>query len=107
MTQQSIETIKRDYPYQYFGAHPSQNETIFRVYAPRATRVSLLREGNGWDCFAETMTKNDEGVWEITIPENLTWKEYKYYIENHSDYLGQPYEMSRIDPFSPQLAVTW
>ena len=71
MTQQSIETIKRDYPYQYYGTHPNENETTFRVYAPRATRVSLLREGNGWDCFAETMTKNEEGVWEITVPENL------------------------------------
>ncbi len=107
MKEASIETIKRDYPYQYFGAQANQTETTFRVYAPRATRVNLMREGNGWDGFAEPMTRNEEGVWEITIPENLTWSEYKYYIENNNDYLSEPYAMGRIDPFSPQLAVTW
>ncbi|MGK7959178.1 alpha-amylase family glycosyl hydrolase [Crocosphaera sp.] len=107
MKQLSLETIKQDYPYQYFGAHATKTETTFRVYAPRATGVSLVRDGNGWDRFAEPMQKNEEGVWEITIAENLTWSEYKYYIENNSDYLSQPYGMARIDPFSPQLAATW
>lgn len=101
------ETIRRDYPYQYFGAHANKTETCFRVYAPQATFVGLMREKNGWNPKAEPMKRNDDGVWEITIQENLTWSEYKYYIENHNDYLSEPYQMARIDPFSPQLAVTW
>lgn len=105
--QLSLEVIKRDYPYQYFGAHANEKETVFRVYAPHATYVSLIRDGNGWNNKAEPMTLNAEGIWEITIPENLTWTEYKYYIENTNNYLETPYKMARIDPFSPQLAVTW
>ncbi len=106
MKKKSLETIKRDYPYQYFGAHVNKSETMFRVYAPRATGVALMRSGNGWDYLAEPMKQNGDGVWEITIIEDLRWSEYKYYIENSNKYLREPYKMARIDPFSPQLAVT-
>ncbi len=106
MKKKSLETIKRDYPYQYFGAHVNKSETMFRVYAPRATGVALMRSGNGWDYLAEPMKQNGDGVWEITILEDLRWSEYKYYIENSNKYLSEPYKMARIDPFSPQLAVT-
>ena len=96
----SLESIKRDYPYQYFGAHVNQQQTCFRLYAPNATSVSLMREENGWNHQAEIMKQNKDGVWEITVAQDLTWKEYKYYIENHNDYLSKPYQMARIDPFS-------
>nr|AFP43336.1 starch branching enzyme 3 [Cyanobacterium sp. CLg1] len=103
----SPETIERDYPYLYFGAHVNRNQTVFRVYAPNATGVWLMREGNNWSQKAESLTKNHDGVWEITIEEDLTYCQYKYWIENNSDYLETPYQMARIDPFSPQLASSW
>ncbi|MBN2713134.1 MAG: alpha amylase C-terminal domain-containing protein [Planctomycetes bacterium] len=95
----------RDYPYLYFGAHPSSKETVFRVHAPEATEVSLLREANNWNPGAETMNRLEDGTWEITIPEDLSWTGYKYHIKNTHDYLDHEYSLARIDPFSPQLAV--
>ena len=103
----SLETIKRDYPYLYFGAHVEDNKTIFRVYAPNATGVWLMRDGNNWNPHAEALNKNPDGVWEITVGEDLTYSQYKYHIENTNDYLDTPYKMARIDPFSPQLASSW
>ena len=94
-----------DFPYRYFGAHIQENTTVFRVHAPAATEVLLLREGNGWGQQPEYLNRLDDGTWEIILPEKLYWKEYKYLIRNCNDYLKTPYQMARIDPFSPQLQV--
>ncbi len=96
--------IKRDYPYKYWGAQVQENgSTLFRVFAPAATRVELLREGHNWQ--SEPMQRLMDGTWEIKIAEDLRWTEYKYLIDNDSSYLSQPYKMARIDPFSPRLAL--
>lgn len=94
-----------DYPYQYFGAHVKNSATTFRVFAPAATEVLLLRSGNNWGERKEYLNRLASGTWEITINENLLWSEYKYLIRNNNGYLSTPYEMGRIDPFSPQLKV--
>ncbi len=97
--------LRRDYPYLYYGAHASDEKTIFRVYAPEATEVILLREGNGWGEKYEPMSRHEDGVWQIEIEGNLRWTHYKYRIKNNHGYMQNPYDCSRIDPFSAQLAV--
>lgn len=105
-----IDKTKRDYPYRYWGAQATAAQTVFRVYAPNATSVQLLRAGNNWQ--PETMTRvvenggvADSGTWEITIAQNLEFTEYKYQIENNN--VNPPYKMARIDPFSPRLSVSF
>ncbi len=103
----SADELRRDYPYLYYGAHAREGRTAFRVHAPEATEILLLREGNGWGSRPERLERDDRGDWSIEIPENLTNAHYKYLIKNHRSYLKHPYEMARIDPFSRQLAVSY
>lgn len=99
------EELRRDYPYLYFGAQVRGDMTIFRVYAPEATEVQLIREGTNW--VGEPMHRSPDGVWSLEIPANLRWTPYKYRIRNHHSYLKHPYDMARIDPFSRQLSVSY
>jgi len=101
----SAVALRQDYPYRYFGAHAREGETAFRVYAPEATSVGLLREGNGWGARWEGLERDTEGVWTIVIPEDLAGQEYKYRVRNDRPYLKHAYEMARIDPFSRMLSV--
>lgn len=100
-----LEQLRRDYPYKYWGAHvdPQAGQTVFRVYAPAATAVGLMHERSGWS--GQPMNRLPDGTWELAVPEDLRWCEYKYMIENNGSYLTQPYRMARIDPFSPRLAL--
>ena len=95
--------VRRDYPWRFFGAHVEKDKTTFRVYAPEATEVLLLRDGNHWGKRAEYLYREPDGVWHITIPQNLLWQQYKYLVRNRKSYLKEPYAMARIDPFSPHL----
>ncbi len=96
--------IRRDYPYRYWGARVmSDGTTVFRVFAPAATGVDLLCEHLHWQ--PQPMLRLQDGTWETTVKADLRWQEYKYLIRNHSGYLPQAYEMARIDPFSPRLAL--
>ncbi|HEY3320996.1 MAG TPA: alpha-amylase family glycosyl hydrolase [Planctomycetota bacterium] len=98
--------LRRDFPWRYFGAHVEKGSTVFRVYAPEADEVLLLREGNAWGRKTEYLYREADGVWHIRVPETLTRQTYKYLIRNRKKYLKQPYEQARIDPFSSQLAVS-
>ncbi|CEL93177.1 unnamed protein product [Vitrella brassicaformis CCMP3155] len=99
------ETLRRDYPYKFFGAHVDgeKKTTTFRVYAPEATHVFLLRDANNWQK-GEPLHWTRDGVWELEVGEDLTYHQYKYHIINDKGYLPNRYEMGRIDPFSVQLA---
>ncbi len=68
--------------------------TRFTVYAPNASKVSVIGEFNGWNNDAHHLEKIDEsGVWSITIPWNLEWAAYKYCIDTGSSllYKADPY----------------
>src|SRR5690242_5442235 len=70
--------LRRDFPYRYFGAQVRNGTTVFRVYCPEATEVLLLHAGNGWGQRPEYLYREPDGVWQITIKDDLHWKEYKY-----------------------------
>lgn len=68
--------------------------TRFTVYAPNASKVSVIGEFNGWNNDAHHLEKIDKsGVWSITIPWNLEWAAYKYCIDTGSSllYKADPY----------------
>jgi 1,4-alpha-glucan branching enzyme len=41
---------------------------VYREWAPNAMRAYLIGDFNNWDRDATPMTKNDFGVFEVTVP---------------------------------------
>lgn len=69
------------YAYELLGAHYSENETIFRVWAPNAKEVSVIGDFNGWDIFKNRMTKiSNEGIWEAVVQNVKEYDCYQYAI---------------------------
>lgn len=64
--------------HRYMGAHPTKDGTDFRVYAPRAIKVSLIGEFSGWQEIG--MEKEYGGFFHCFVPGALTGMMYKYKI---------------------------
>ncbi len=69
--------------YDKLGAHLISHEgaegTHFAVWAPNATRVSVVGDFNNWDGRRHVMRKRmDVGVWEIFVPGASEGQGYKY-----------------------------
>lgn len=86
--------------YNKLGAHVVEKDgvkgTYFAVWAPKAKRVSVVGEFNGWNPFDNVMEKVGEiGIWEAFIPSNLEGLLYKYYIsgfDGNEHYKADPFE---------------
>lgn len=71
------------YAYRYFGAHMMEQGAIFRVYAPRAERVTLIGEFNDW--YDQEMELNGRGgIYSLTVPDAQPGQMYKYRIYHHN-----------------------
>ena len=71
--------------YERLGAHLLEHEGTngvrFAVWAPNATRVSVVGGFNGWDGRRHPMRKRvDSGIWEIFLPGAGEGAVYKYEI---------------------------
>ncbi|HEX6052360.1 MAG TPA: 1,4-alpha-glucan branching protein GlgB [Gemmatimonadaceae bacterium] len=71
--------------YEKLGAHLREvNGTAgvhFAVWAPNASRVSVVGDFNGWDASAHSLTRRaDAGVWEAFIPGVKVGALYKYRV---------------------------
>jgi len=71
--------------YEKLGAHLTRHEGVdgvsFAVWAPNATRVSVVGPFNDWDGRRHVMRKRPEaGVWEIFVPGLIAGALYKYEI---------------------------
>ena len=69
--------------YERLGAHPRTMEgvtgTAFAVWAPNASRVSVVGEFNNWDGRRHPMRKRVEaGLWELFVPGVEPGMLYKY-----------------------------
>lgn len=70
------------YAYRYFGAHVKEQGVTFRVYAPKAERVTLIGEFNLWK--DQEMELNGRGgIYSLTVPEAKAGQMYKYRIYHH------------------------
>jgi 1,4-alpha-glucan branching enzyme len=72
--------------YDKLGAHPMELEGVagvaFLVWAPNASRVSMVGSFNSWDGRRHPMRKRVEcGVWELFIPGLDRGEVYKYEIK--------------------------
>ncbi|CAI7595980.1 unnamed protein product [Penicillium manginii] len=55
--------------YETFGLNAQPNGDIFyKEWAPNAKEASLVGDFNNWDVNANPMTKNEFGIWEVTVP---------------------------------------
>ncbi len=87
-----METTPND-PTQYpLGSHLTEEGAAFRVWAPNATKVSVIGSFNDWNPETHPLESSDEGVWSCFIEGAKDGDEYKYTIENGDQ------KMARIDP---------
>jgi len=69
--------------YRLLGAHPGDGGTLFRVWAPNASRVAVLGDFNGWLGGAHQMqTLGASGIWELLVPEAVPHSLYRFEITN-------------------------
>ena len=89
--------------YEHFGAHirtlPSARGVHFVVWAPNATRVSVVGDFNNWNGLLHPMaSRGATGVWELFIPDLPEGTLYKYEIRTreHGTLLlkADPYAFS-------------
>lgn len=69
------------------GAHPSHHEGVdgvrFAVWAPNATRVSVVGDFNHWDGRCHPMrNRGSSGIWELFIPELPLGSLYKFELRD-------------------------
>ena len=69
--------------YEYLGAHPTRNSTIFRIWAPTAKSVAVVGDFNDWTAREEDYCRklNNVGLWEVEIKKVKKGFLYKYQIE--------------------------
>jgi len=86
-------------PYEKLGAHPQVLDGVegvsFAVWAPNATRISVVGEFNYWDGRRHPMRQRREnGIWELFIPAVKQDQLYKYEIidcRGHVSLRADPY----------------
>ena len=86
--------------YNFLGAHPFTGENgdqgyIFRVWAPKASQVSVIGDFNDWEPGAAQMFKlGNSGIWEVKVVGASQWDRYKYRVigaDNRIYDKGDPY----------------
>lgn len=100
------------------GAHPMTFEGVsgvhFAVWAPNASKVSVVGDFNDWDGRRHVMRcRTDSGVWEIFVPDLPEGTVYKYelYDSNHellalkADPLAQASQMRPAN--GSKVVSTW
>ena len=81
--------------YDKLGAHPRERGgmpgVFFAVWAPNASRVSVVGDFNAWDGSRHPMrSRGLTGLWELFIPGLVEGVKYKYEIRSRSgDYVVQ------------------
>ena len=93
-------------PYEVLGATQRTmlgvTGTAFAVWAPNASRVSVVGHFNGWDGRRHPMRLRREcGVWEIFLPEVAAGARYKFEIRSRE---GQVLPL-KADPYAQQCEL--
>src|SRR5579885_3172479 len=60
--------------------YDSGGGTMFRVWAPNASAVSVAGDWNGWSSTADPLTSEGNGNWSVDIGYAHPGHNYKYYI---------------------------
>ena len=65
--------------YKYLGAHPAKAGTVFRTFAPKASKISVIGDFSQWQEL-EMKRIYDGNFWEAVIPEAQPGMRYKFRI---------------------------
>lgn len=69
--------------YRLLGAQPAAEGTVFRVWAPNASQVSVLGDFNAWRSDGHRMhSLGRSGVWEAAVPAAVPGSLYRFEITN-------------------------
>ena len=93
-------------PFEVLGAHPSTmlgvSGTRFAVWAPNASRVSVVGDFNFWDGRRHPMRLRREcGVWELFLPGVMMGALYKFEVRTLSGEVLP----ARADPYALQAEL--
>ncbi len=85
--------------YGRLGAHVETRDGVsgvrFAVWAPNATEVCVLTDGNGWQHGHDWLNSSDSGVWSGFIPGAGPGTTYKYSVRTQSGEL-----LTKADPLA-------
>ena len=100
------------------GALPHQNNTLFRIFAPRASTVELivLETPYNWDeATRHPLIPIGDGVWEVVVDADLTGKFYWYRMDGPSqagfshfdpeENILDPYALAVVNRLGPAIVV--
>jgi 1,4-alpha-glucan branching enzyme len=84
--------------YRAMGCQLGADDTTFRLWAPNASRVSVVGAFNGWDAAANPMASRADGsgIWEATVANVARGDPYKFRVVSAD---GR-YEIDKADPFA-------
>jgi 1,4-alpha-glucan branching enzyme len=83
--------------YRKLGAHPSADGVVFGVWAPNASRVSVIGDFNGWDARSHPLNAvGSSGIWQREVPGVGPGTAYKFHVESR---VGG-YRVAMADPFA-------
>jgi 1,4-alpha-glucan branching enzyme len=93
-------------PYEILGATPREMDgvagTAFAVWAPNASRVSVVGDFNVWDGRRHPMRLRREcGVWEVFLPSVLVSTRYKFELLDRDGRLLP----QKADPYARQAEL--
>ncbi len=91
--------------YRFMGAHVRTLEGVggvqFAVWAPNATRASVVGDFNGWDGRAHPMrSRGGSGVWELFLPGLKAGGLYKFELRDRAGNVHV-----KIDPYANAFQV--
>ena len=73
--------------YEYLGAHLTNDGTVFRTYAPNASKVAVVGDFNDWKD-APMKPVEDGNFYELTLPDAKEGMRYKYRIyDRNGNYI--------------------
>ena len=93
--------LKTDLP---LGVEILKDRTVFRLFAPRASRVTveIFSEPDGAPGERLDMSRTDDVVWEAEYPGNLHGWFYNYYVESRGtdNFSNFDYSHKILDPYA-------
>lgn len=105
--------FRETYSDKPLGANIEEDTTVIRLFAPRAEAVKLYlyharRDDEPYH--EVTLEEDENGVWEISIPENLHGVYYDFTVHGTSDPGNHFYETNPVhinDPYARVSDDTW
>ncbi|MBK7267617.1 MAG: pullulanase [Ignavibacteriales bacterium] len=112
MSQTVVKAQKQDeflnaYSDKKLGSFVENGNTIFRVFAPRATEVALrtFKKVEDTDYIELKMTKDKDGVWEAQLSGEQYGLFYGYIVINPEDDPVKKGQILILDPYAKSVAT--